>query len=60
MGQGASMALPIWARYMKKVYADKSLGYSPKEKFNVPKGFNSCGKMKNDSITEKGIDEIFQ
>jgi penicillin-binding protein 1A len=26
MGQGASMALPIWAYYMQQVYADKSLG----------------------------------
>lgn len=25
LGQGASMALPIWALYMKKVYADKKL-----------------------------------
>jgi len=27
-GQGASMALPIWAKYMQKVYADKSLKIS--------------------------------
>ncbi len=26
LGQGASMALPIWGRYMKKVYNDKTLG----------------------------------
>ncbi len=26
LGQGANMALPIWALYMKKVYADPSLG----------------------------------
>jgi len=30
LGQGATMALPIWALYMQKVYADKSL--------NVPMG----------------------
>ncbi len=28
LGQGANMALPIWALYMKKVYADKSLDIS--------------------------------
>ena len=28
MGQGAAMALPIFAIYMKKVYADKSLNIS--------------------------------
>ena len=26
MGQGATMALPIWAIFMKKIYADPSLG----------------------------------
>ena len=33
MGQGATMALPIWAYFMKLVYADKTLGYSPGVKF---------------------------
>ncbi len=33
MGQGATMALPIWAYYMQKVYADESLGILPAEKF---------------------------
>lgn len=28
MGQGASMALPIWAKYMQKVYADKTIRIS--------------------------------
>ncbi len=39
-GQGASMALPIWAIYMKKVYNDGSLGYSQSENFDVPDTFN--------------------
>ena len=30
-GQGASMALPIWALYMKKNYADEDLGISTEE-----------------------------
>jgi penicillin-binding protein 1A len=34
-GQGASMALPIWALYMKKVYADSTLGYIQAD-FEVP------------------------
>jgi penicillin-binding protein 1A len=37
-GQGASTALPIWAYYMQKVYADKSLGYSTDDKFDKPAG----------------------
>ncbi|OIP83042.1 MAG: penicillin-binding protein [Porphyromonadaceae bacterium CG2_30_38_12] len=39
-GQGASMALPIWALYMKKIYNDPSLGYSQTEIFEVPESFN--------------------
>ena len=39
-GQGASAALPIWALYMKKVYADWRLNkrYSPEDKFPMPAG----------------------
>ena len=39
-GQGASMALPIWGYYMKKVYADKSLPYSDESVFIRPANFN--------------------
>jgi penicillin-binding protein 1A len=39
-GQGASMALPICALYMQKVLADKDLGYSPDEQFDVPAWFD--------------------
>lgn len=36
-GQGASMALPIWALFMQKVYADKSLAV-PQRDFDRPNG----------------------
>lgn len=39
-GQGASMALPIWAIYMKKVFADNSLGYSENEVFELSRTFD--------------------
>ncbi|MBV5311848.1 MAG: transglycosylase domain-containing protein [Prolixibacteraceae bacterium] len=35
-GQGASMALPIWGYYMRKVYADKSLPYRDQLEFERP------------------------
>ncbi|MDR2469739.1 MAG: penicillin-binding protein, partial [Tannerella sp.] len=38
-GQGASMALPIYALFMQKVYADKTLGYSEKENFSIPEKY---------------------
>ena len=40
-GQGANMALPIWALYMQKVYADEELGYSVEEQFDVPEWFDA-------------------
>lgn len=39
-GQGASMALPIWALYMQKVLADPDLGYSATEGFDIPEWFD--------------------
>lgn len=37
-GQGASTALPIWAKFMNKVYADTTLGYNINAKFIKPPG----------------------
>ncbi|MCS6916628.1 MAG: transglycosylase domain-containing protein [Chitinophagales bacterium] len=37
-GQGANMALPIFAYFLKSCYADKSLGLTPKAAFPVPPG----------------------
>lgn len=39
-GQGASMALPIYALYMQKVYKDKTLGYSEDETFEIPEKYS--------------------
>ncbi|KAA6307139.1 hypothetical protein EZS27_041196, partial [termite gut metagenome] len=41
-GQGAAMALPVWAIYMNKVYADSTLGYYQNETFDMPEDFNPC------------------
>ncbi len=38
-GQGASMALPVWALYMQKVYADTSLGYADTTHFDIPEHY---------------------
>jgi penicillin-binding protein 1A len=42
MGQGATMALPIFAYYMQKVYADAQLDYSEEERFDIPEHFDPC------------------
>lgn len=43
-GQGASMALPIYGRYMSKVYADPSLPYDQNKRFVFPADINLCEK----------------
>lgn len=40
LGQGANMALPIWALYMKKVYANKELNITEDDVFEQPSNFN--------------------
>ncbi|MBC9794567.1 penicillin-binding protein 1A [Sinomicrobium weinanense] len=55
-GQGASMALPIWAVYMKKCYADKELGIS-KEDFREPEDLSielDCSKVPISGEPEEG------
>ena len=49
-GQGAAMALPIWALYMKACYADEDLSVS-KEPFEKPENLSielNCKKHKGD------------
>ena len=41
-GQGASMALPIYGEFMKKVYADPTLPYSQTEDFDMTNEVNPC------------------
>ena len=61
-GQGASMALPIFALYMQKVYKDKRLGYSEDAKFDLPAGYNPC-EMDESGLSDMGdenIEEVFE
>jgi penicillin-binding protein 1A len=63
-GQGAAVALPVYAIFMKKVYADKELGYSEKENFDVPVEYRDpCttgGKRSEEFNPDNiGIDEFF-
>ena len=52
MGQGAAGALPVWAYYMRRVYADKRLGYNGKAVFDMPAGYNPC------QYDESGMDVV--
>jgi len=40
LGQGANMALPIYGRFMSKVYADSTRGVTVLDKFEKPPNFN--------------------
>ncbi len=42
MGQGASGALPVWAYFMQRVYADTRLDCSPSTTFDLPSGYEPC------------------
>jgi penicillin-binding protein 1A len=53
MGQGASMALPIYGLYMKQVYADKTLPYSQDAKFTFPPDLDLCQKEYYGDYTEE-------
>lgn len=55
-GQGASMALPIWGYYMKKVYADKSLPYSDESVFERPANFNVNLNCNDPESIEQDLD----
>ena len=63
-GQGAAASLPICAGFLKKVYADTSLGYSQDEQFDMPAGFDPCGSSVEEQVTEEidesvGLDNLF-
>ena len=57
MGQGATMALPIFAYFMQKVYADKTLDYSEDAVFDLPSGYNPCSLL-DDGGGENGEGEV--
>ncbi len=53
LGQGASAALPIWALFMRRVYADKNLQkiISPAAMFRQPEGFDDCDGSASDTTS---------
>lgn len=63
-GQGANVALPVYGLYMKKVYADPSLGYEETEKFDLPEDYDPCQGMTTDTVNTStsvgGIDKMFE
>ena len=60
LGQGASTALPIWANFIKKVYADTSLNYNINASFEKPLKELSveldCSRFKQERHAMEGPD----
>ncbi len=57
-GQGASMALPIYGKFMSKVYADPSLPYKQTSTFEFPAGINLCeNEFSGVEESEEKVDE---
>lgn len=52
-GQGSATALPIWGKYMNKVFADSTLNYSRTDAFNVKEKYD-C--KKETRIEEDALD----
>lgn len=60
MGQGATVSLPIWALYMKSLYAHPDLGYDPEAKFDLPEGYDPCAKDSTSMVDDFMIDDVFE
>ena len=59
MGQGATMALPVFAYYMQQIYADPQIGINESAVFDMPEGYNPCSYI-DDALGDNEIEEIFE
>ncbi|MEM6805961.1 MAG: penicillin-binding protein, partial [Bacteroidota bacterium] len=55
-GQGANMALPVWAEYMQGVYGDEEINL-PDDPFTMPAGFNEDLSCRSKTTEETKPDE---
>lgn len=64
LGQGASMALPIFGLYFQKLYADKSMGYTQDTQFAYPTGGvkteTDCSKYATDTTDSNKYGSEFE
>jgi penicillin-binding protein 1A len=59
MGQGATMALPVFAYYMQQIYADPQIGINENAVFDMPEGYDPCSYL-DDALGDNEIEEIFE
>ncbi len=60
-GQGAEMALPIYGRYMRKVFDDKTLPYSQSTTFAFPPDISLCDGYEGGEaeVEEATVGDVF-
>ncbi len=62
-GQGASMALPIYGKYITKVYADPHLPYDQSKRFTFPADISLCEREfampVEEAEVEESVDGVF-
>lgn len=63
-GQGAAMALPIYGKYMKRVYNDPTLPYSQDSRFTFPADIDLCereyyGEYTDETEASESIQGVF-
>lgn len=56
-GQGAAMALPIYGKFISKVYADPKLPYTQNAVFHFPQGVDLCHSELPPADEEETFDE---
>ena len=62
MGQGATMALPVFALYMQRIYKDRRLGYNENAVFDLPLDYDPC-HLDESGVTdtdEGDIEDVFE
>ena len=57
-GQGSAMALPIYGRYIRKVYDDRTLPYRQDSKFNISSDL--CSGQEYDTIEVEDVEETIE
>lgn len=57
MGQGATMALPIYAYFMNKVYKDSMLPYRQDDVFDIPEEYDPCSRNNDEFV---GIEDVYE
>jgi len=62
LGQGANMAMPVFALYMQKIYSDSTLHVTRKDKFEKPINFSvnlDCDNMQGQNNSEEEYEDDF-